>query len=175
MESEPRARIRKMAYAALFAALMAAGAWISLPLPYVPLTLQTLFVLIAGAVLGPYFGALATLVYVLLGLIGLPVFARGQAGLGVLAGPTGGYLVGFFLCAIVVGLLAKVKPGHRFLWLCLAMALGTGVIYLCGAAWLAFTAHLSLEAAFIAGVLPFVPGDILKIICGAAVASRLEV
>ncbi len=78
--------VRKMVYASLFAALTAAGAWIAIPLPYVPVTLQTLFTMLSGAILGPYFGALAMIVYILLGLIGLPVFAQGQSGFGTLVG-----------------------------------------------------------------------------------------
>lgn len=167
--------VRKMVYAAMFAALTAAGAWLVVPLPYVPLTLQTLFALISGAVLGPYFGALSMIVYVLLGLIGLPVFAKGQSGPGVLLGPLGGYLIGFILCAVVTGLLVRLKKKPGYLWLCLSMTAGTVIIYLCGVVQLSFIAHMSMDKALLLGVLPFLPGDVLKILIGAAIARKLDV
>jgi biotin transport system substrate-specific component len=164
-----------MVYASLFAALTAAGAWIAIPLPYVPVTLQTLFTMLSGALLGPYFGALAMIVYVLLGLIGLPVFAQGQSGLGALIGPAGGYLIGFIVGAAVIGLLVRMKKKPGFLWLCLAMAIGELVVYGFGVAQLSFVAGMSLEEAIILGALPFVPGDILKIIVAALIARKIEV
>ena len=175
MERRQRSRIRKMVYAALFAALTAAGAWITIPLPFVPITLQTLFTMLAGAVLGPYFGALSMIVYVLLGLIGLPVFAQGQSGLGALVGPAGGYLIGFIAGAIVIGLLVKAKKRPGFLWLCLSMALGELIVLIFGATWLYFVLGRSLETAVVAGVLFFVPGDALKVVAAALIARRIEV
>jgi biotin transport system substrate-specific component len=167
--------VRKMVYASLFAALTAAGAWIAIPLPYVPVTLQTLFTMLSGALLGPYFGALAMIVYVLLGLIGLPVFAQGQSGLGTLVGPAGGYLVGFVVGAIVIGLIVRLKKKPGFLWLCLAMAIGELVVYAFGVAQLSLVAGMSLDRAIIVGALPFVPGDILKIAVAALIARKIEV
>ncbi len=167
--------VRKMVYASLFAALTAAGAWIAIPLPYVPVTLQTLFTMLSGALLGPYFGALAMIVYVLLGLIGLPVFAQGQSGLGALIGPAGGYLVGFVVGAIVIGLLVRMKKKPGFLWLCVAMAIGELVVYAFGVAQLSFVAGMPLDRAILIGALPFVPGDILKIAVAALIARKIEV
>lgn len=166
--------VRKLVYASLFAALTAIAAWVTIPLPYVPITLQTFFVILAGGVLGAYFGALSMVVYLLLGFIGLPVFSGGRSGLGVLAGPTGGYLVGFVLCAIIVGLLAERKKSPGFLWYGMSMAAGTLALYSCGVAWLAFVAHMGIWQALIVGALPFVPGDIIKIIVAALVASRVS-
>ena len=164
-----------MVYAALFAALTAAGAWIAIPLPFVPVTLQTLFTMLAGALLGPYYGALAMIVYILLGLIGLPVFAQGQSGLGTLVGPAGGYLVGFVVSAMVIGLLTRGKEKPGLLRLCLAMAIGELVVYAFGVAQLSLVAGMSLEAAIVAGALPFVPGDVLKIAVAALIARKIEV
>jgi biotin transport system substrate-specific component len=167
-------RVRKLVYAALFSALTAVSAWITIPLFPVPITLQTFFVVLSGGVLGAYFGALAMAVYLLIGFIGLPVFSRGQSGLGVLAGPTGGYLIGFVLCAIVVGLIVKMRKGPGFLWYLLAMAAGTLAIYACGIARLSLVLHMPLDTAFIVGVLPFVPGDMVKAIVAAFVAKKLN-
>jgi biotin transport system substrate-specific component len=166
-------RVRKLVYAALFAALTAVSAWVAIPL-YVPITLQTFFVILSGAVLGPYFGFLSMAVYLLMGFAGLPVFARGQSGLGVLAGPTGGYLVGFLLCAVVTGLIVKMRKEPGFLWYVLALAAGTVVIYACGLAQLSLVLHMPPDKAFLAGVLPFIPADILKIITAAYVARKLD-
>jgi biotin transport system substrate-specific component len=164
-----------MVYASLFAALTAAGAWIVIPLPFVPVTLQTLFTMLSGALLGPYFGALAMIVYVLLGLIGLPVYAQGASGLGALVGPAGGYLVGFVVGAVVIGLLVRAKKKPGFLWLCTAMAIGELVVYAFGVAQFAFVTGMALDKAIYLGALLFVPGDILKIIVAAAIARKIEV
>jgi biotin transport system substrate-specific component len=164
-----------MVYASLFAALTAAGAWIVIPLPFVPVTLQTLFTMLSGALLGPYFGALAMIVYVLLGLIGLPVFAQGASGLGALVGPAGGYLIGFVVGAVVIGLLVRMKKKPGFLWLCIAMAIGELVVYAFGVAQLSIVAGMSLDEAIYFGALLFVPGDILKIAVAALIARKIEV
>lgn len=166
--------VRKLVYASLFAALTAIAAWVTIPLPPVPITLQTFFVILAGGMLGAYFGALSMIVYLLLGFIGLPVFSNGRSGLGVLAGPTGGYLVGFVLSAIAVGFLVERRRNPGFLWYCAAMAIGTLIIYACGVGWLLVVTHMSIAQAVVAGALPFVPGDILKIIVAAFIARRVN-
>lgn len=175
MAGEHGPYVKKLVYASLFAALTAAGAWIAIPLPYVPLTLQTLFTMLSGAVLGPYYGALSMLVYILTGLVGLPVFSRGQSGPGVLLGSTGGYLAGFIVCAIVTGLLVKSRKNPGYIWFCLSMAAGTIALYACGMAWLLLLTGMPVDRAVIVGVLPFVPGDLIKILAGAAIARKLKV
>jgi biotin transport system substrate-specific component len=167
--------VRKMVYAALFAALTGVGAWIVIPLPFVPITLQTLFTMLAGAMLGPYYGALSMIVYVLLGLIGIPVYAQGQSGLGALLGPAGGYLIGFIAGAVVIGLLTRARKKPGYLWLCFAMATGELVVLAFGVTWLFISTGRSLEAAIAVGFLPFVAGDILKIIVAAFIARKVEV
>lgn len=166
--------VKKLVYASLFAALTAVAAWVTIPLPYVPLTLQTFFVILAGALLGAYFGALSMIVYLLLGFVGLPVFSGGRSGLGVLAGSTGGYLVGFVLCAIVVGLLVERRKSPGFLWYCMSMAAGTLALYACGAAWLSVVMRWDIAQALAVGTLPFLPGDILKIVVAAFIAKRVN-
>jgi biotin transport system substrate-specific component len=167
-------RIKRLVYGALFAALTAAAAWVMIPLPYVPITLQTFFVILAGALLGAYFGALSMIAYLLLGFMGLPVFAGGQSGLGVLAGATGGYLAGFILCAIVTGLVVKAKKHPGILWYCVAMAAGTLALYACGVLQLSAILHMPLGRAAIIGALPFVPGDTIKVIIASIVAVKLR-
>ena len=140
------------------------GAYARGPLPFtpVPITLQTFFVLVAGAALGRRLGTLSLSVYLLLGTLGLPIFT------GAWLGPTTGYLVGFVAAGWVVGVLSRRLPRHPMAAILPAMVAGTLVIYRCGAAWLAFVVGLGVEKAFVAGVLAFVPGDTVKLLAAAA-------
>ena len=161
--------LRGMVYASMFGALTAIGAYIIIPLPPVPITLQTLFLNLSGALLGGYLGALSQVVYILLGIIGLPVFAGGKAGLGVLLGPTGGYLFGFVLGAFIVGKLIAVKRKPGMIWTVSAMLVGMVVIYCLGILQLTLVARLSVEKAVAVGALPFLPGDIVKSVLAALI------
>jgi biotin transport system substrate-specific component len=143
---------------------------VAVPLPFtpVPLTLQTMTVLLAGLLLGSRLGALSVLAYIGQGLVGMPVFANGAWGLARLAGPTGGYLVGFVFAAALVGLLAERGWDRRAATTVAAMVLGNAVIYGLGVLWLA--SFVPLQAALLQGAAPFLAGDALKI---AAVAAAL--
>jgi len=166
--------IRGMIYASVFGAVTAAGAYMMIPLPPVPITLQTLFLSLAGALLGGRLAALSQVVYLLIGLIGLPVFAGGKAGLGVLLGPTGGYLIGFIAGAYVIGKLVEIRQGPRFIWLVFSMVIGTVVIYLFGVIQLILIARFSVDKAVTVGVLPFLVGDTLKIAVAALIAVKVR-
>ncbi len=111
-----RKKLKGMVFAALFAALTGAIAWFKVPLPFtpVPITLQTLMVLLSGAMLGPIYGALAMIVYLVLGAIGLPVFAGGSSGVGALLGPTGGYLFSYPVAAFTIGYMLQKKRLNSF-------------------------------------------------------------
>jgi biotin transport system substrate-specific component len=157
------------------AALVLAGSWlialsaqVAIPLPFspVPVTGQTLAVLLVGALLGSRRGSLAVLAYIAQGLAGLPVFAGGALGMARLLGPTGGYLVGFVAAAFLVGLLAERGWDRRVLTTAAAMMLGNLVIYATGALWLAPFVG-GLKQALATGVLPFIPGDLVKIAAAA--------
>lgn len=171
--------IRDLVLAALFAALTAVGALFSVGLPFttVPFSLQVFFVLLAGALLGPVTGTASQLVYLLLGAIGLPIFAQGQAGLGVLFGPTGGFLLAFPVAALGTGLMASrtgfgiSRPLARML---LATLVGILLIYLGGTLGLMFFAGLTWTAALKAGVLPFIGFDLLKAGLAAPLALRVR-
>jgi biotin transport system substrate-specific component len=165
-----------MARVALMAALTAVGAQISIPLPFtlVPFTLQVPMVVLAGLLLGVRHGALSQVVYLMLGAIGLPVFAGFTGGLGILLGPTGGYLVSYPFAAAVAGLAAGAVARGR------AVASGTAfgllallIIYALGAAWLAVQAGLTPGAALATGVLPFVPFDVVKVVLAALLAAAV--
>jgi biotin transport system substrate-specific component len=168
-----------VARAVLFAAATSATAPVDLihPLaPNVPITLQTLWVYLAGIVLGPLWAGTAFVLYLLAGLIGLPVFAGGNAGLGVLLGPTGGFLVGFPLGATAIGAVAHGTDGLTSLddipvsRLVLALVVGTAVVYAAGAVGYSLVAAVGLVAAVSAVVVPFVPVAGLKVAAAVAIA-----
>ena len=150
----------------LFSAFVALTAQVEIPLWPVPLTLQTLGVLFTGAVLGSRRGALALLLYLTEGALGLPVFAGGASGVGYMLGPTGGYLVGFVVAAGVVGWLAQRGWDRRLVWTAVAMVIGNVIIYVCGVAWLAVFLG-DLWGALVKGMLLFVVGDLIKIAVAA--------
>lgn len=146
-----------------FVSLTALGAWVRIPLPFtpVPISLQTLFVLLSGAFLVKRLGSISQLIYVGLGAFGVPIFAT-QIGL---IGPTGGYLIGFIIAPFVIGKLLErgnyltKKP---FLRILLAMSIGSSIILFLGMVQLSIFLHCELKTAFFMGVLPFIIGDILK-------------
>ena len=145
--------------------LLALSAQIALPLPFspVPVTAQTLFVLLAGAVLGSRLGTLSVFVYLAEGAVGLPFFAKGSAGLAYLRGVTAGYLLGFVVAAYVVGLLVERGWGRKFSTAVLAMLVGNLVLYGFGVPWLQNILHISLGKALAIGLYPFILGDLYKI------------
>jgi biotin transport system substrate-specific component len=167
-----RSPARDVALAALFAALTAAGAYVSFPLyGAVPFSLQVLVVLLAGLALGARLGALSMAAYLLLGLVA-PVYAGGAAGIGVLLGPAGGYLWGFVAAAALTGALAERLRRPTFWRLAAAAAAGLIPIYALGAAWLAVSLGSADPSVILwAGVAQFLPGDVLKV-AAAALAAR---
>jgi len=167
-----------VARAVLFAAATSATAPVDMvhPLaPNVPITLQTLWVYLAGVVLGPLWAGVAFTLYLLAGLIGLPVFAGGNAGLGVVLGPTGGFLIGFPLAAMTVGAVAHGLDGLAapdaipVPRLVLALVAGTAVVYAAGAVGYALVQAVGLVAAVSAVVVPFLPVAGLKVAATVAI------
>ncbi len=153
-----------------FSLLTALAAQVVIPLPWgpVPITGQTFAVLLTGALLGSRLGALALMAYLLEGALGLPFFAAGGSGMGrLMFSPTSGYLLAYPAAAFLTGLLAERGWDKRFLTAAAAMALGSMVILLCGWSWLAIFYKNPAYAASI-GVLPFIPGDVIKIALAAA-------
>lgn len=169
--------VRSFARAALFAALMSAFAYVSIPIPLspVPLTLQVLGVFLAGLFLGPYWGAFSMVLYLVAGAIGAPVFAGGTAGLGVLQGNTAGYLWSYPVAAALVGLLvhrgsALRNPADVPLPIVVsALVVATVVIYAFGVAWLSWVLRIGLVEAAGIGAVPYVPLDLLKMAAAIAV------
>ncbi len=157
--------LRSMIMAAIFAAALAAVAQFKFYLPgvpNVPVTLQVLVVYVAGLLLGPTWGFVSMLVYVLLGAIGLPVYAGGASGVQVLLGPTGGYLMSYPVAALVIGLMAPPEQNPSRGRMELAMLLGLAIIYLGGAGWAILMGGKALATVISGWVLPFIPFDLLK-------------
>lgn len=175
-------------------ALIVAGAYVSLPIPaislgdvylpanpYVPFTLQTFGVLFTGALLGTRRGLASTGLYLVLGIVGLPVFAAGSdgvhaSGLGTIVrldeghlvlGSTGGYLIGFLLAAAIAGRFAELGWDRRFRGSVVAMLVGSAAIYVIGIPWLAIAARLSESDSLVYGLYPFLPGDLIKLVVAA--------
>jgi biotin transport system substrate-specific component len=157
-------RLRDVLLVVAGSLLVAALAQVAIPLlPFtpVPITGQTFGVLLVGAGLGSKRGAASLGLYTLAGALGLPFFAGGASGL---SGPTVGYLLGFVAAAFIIGLLAERGMDRRLRTSILPFLVGTAVIYLFGATWLAFYLHLTPQDAIARGVLPFLVGDALKML-----------
>jgi len=150
---------------AVAVAALAISAQIKIPFYPVPVTMQTLVVLLVGMSYGLRLGAASLASYLVLGAMGAPVFASG-AGLAYMVGPTGGYLAGFFVSAVIMGMLAERGWSQRAFLVAGAMIIGHATIYLMGAGWL--STFIGLEKAITAGVLPFLYGDLLKLVIAAA-------
>lgn len=159
-----------------FVALTAAGAYIRIPLPFspVPITLQTFFVFLAGAMLGRKLGALSQTGYLMVGIFGLPVFTGGLYGIARLMGPTGGYLIGFVLAAFVIGQILGRDEEASFVKISGAMLLGSFILFTLGAVQLSVVLHISLYKAIALGVLPFIPGDIVKLLAAATIYQTMQ-
>jgi biotin transport system substrate-specific component len=167
------AQVRMLVLASLLASLTAVGAQIQIPIGPVPIVLQNLFVLLAGLLLGARWGLTSIAVYVFVGACGAPVFAGGKGGLAALAGPTGGYLLGYILAALVVGWIACRRQQRMGLDI-LAVILGSLLIYALGVPWLKWVTALSWEKALMLGMLPFVPGDAVKAAAAVILARTLR-
>lgn len=161
---------------ALMAALMAIFSQISIPIPIspVPLTLQTAGIIIAPIILGAKRGTLSILAYILIGVCGVPVFSAGKAGLSVLVGPTGGYLLGFVLGTLLAGLYWQTLRNKNLPQAFVVAVISITVTMACGLAWFSFLMGMSLSQGFLVAVLPFLPLDVVKIIIFAPVAYKVR-
>jgi biotin transport system substrate-specific component len=159
---------------ALGTALLTLSAKVNLPLPYVPMTLQTLVVLMIGAAYGWRLGSLTVIAYLAEGAIGLPVFAGPVGGVAPLVGPTAGYLYGFVLAASATGWLSQRGWDGSVLWLFVAMAIGHALILGAGFAWLAFGMKLGVGKAWIVGIVPFIAASLVKNALGATLVPAIR-
>ena len=168
-----RLSTRKLVLIALMTAITCIFAPMAIPIPVspVPISLTNLVIMISIYVLGFKDATISYIVYLLLGLVGLPVFSGFTGGLGKLAGPTGGYLIGYIPCAITVGLFSDMAKKHRVLWDIVGMILGTALLYTLGTAWFMFVSGNTLKYSLAACVLPFIAGDSIKIAAATLVAE----
>ena len=158
MLGDPR-RSRRVAYTAAFVGLIAAGGWIAIPFVPVPFTLQTFFVLLAAAVMKRD-AVIPVALYVALGALGLPVFHNGTAGIGVLLGPTGGYLLGFIPAALIAGLAYESASAPVRV---AGLACAAVLILVCGVAWLLLSTGMAPAIALALGLAVFLPGEAVKV------------
>ena len=167
--------VQTMSLIGLMTALTCVLGPLAIPLPFspVPISFTNLAVYLAVYVLGMKAGAVSYLVYLLLGIAGLPVFSGFTGGIGKLAGPTGGYLIGFIFMAVIAGFFIDYFPGKKLLHAA-GLILGTGVCYLFGTIWLAHQLGISFTAALASGVIPYLPGDTAKIVFALIIGSRLR-
>lgn len=171
-------RTRNMILCAMFTVLVAVGAFIKVPVPFVPFTLQFLFTTLAGIFLGARLGAMSVALYVVLGLLGLPVFASG-GGIGYIFQPTFGYLIGFIIGTYVTGMIVQKEENPSRKRILVACLLGLGIIYICGTAyyWIIMTFYLKTDmgiwALFLYCVFLSAPGDIILCCLTATFGKRL--
>jgi biotin transport system substrate-specific component len=166
--------LRSAILMALGTALLTLSAKVNLPLPYVPMTLQTLVVLMIGAAYGWRLGSATVIAYLAEGASGLPVFAGPVGGLAPLVGPTAGYLYGFVLAAFATGWLSQRGWDRSVVWLFVAMGIGHVLILGAGFAWLAFGMKLGADKAWLVGIVPFIAASLVKNALGATLVPAIR-
>ena len=172
MENLKNKKLYKLVLSAVFVAVIAICSWISIPTT-VPFTLQTLGIFIAAGLLGWKYGTLSVAVYILLGLVGVPVFANFSSGVGAIVGPTGGYIIGFLFTALAVGLITKFF-GKKFYVLIIAMVVGLALCYLFGTIWFMIVYQCDFAAALMMCVVPYLIFDGCKILLASILVNRLH-
>ncbi len=170
--------VQDMALMAVFVALMAVCSWISIPIGPVPFTLQTFAVFATAGLLGTKRGTIAVVVYILLGLVGAPVFSQFTAGPGVLAGPTGGYIIGFIFTALIIGVITdlfqKSKPWSNIIMMVIAMILGDIVCFVIGTIQFMYVAGTGLAESLTLCVIPYIIPDMIKIVVATIIVDRIK-
>lgn len=164
---------KTLALIAVMTAVTCVLAPLSLPIGPVPISLTNLAIYFALYILGMKKGTVSYLVYLAIGLVGVPVFSGFTGGPGKLFGPTGGYLIGFIPMAIVAGILID-KFGGKFVYSMIGMVIGTIICYAFGTIWLAHQAQMDFKAALMAGVIPFIPGDLIKMVLAAIFGPQIR-
>lgn len=168
----------KIVYTALFAALICAGSLMAIPIGPVPIVLQNAFAVLAGLLLGPIQGAIAVALFLLIGGLGLPVFSGGRGGFAIFAGPTGGYLIGYFVASIIAGLImlmySENKGKQKIIITSLASLTAFVAIYIPGVLLLKHALSLSFKTALIKGLVPFLVGDLIKMVILIPITLNLK-
>jgi biotin transport system substrate-specific component len=167
--------IKEMSTVAIFSALTAILAQISIPLPFspVPITFQIFAVYISSIILGSKLGTLSQIIYVLLGTIGIPVFANFSGGLHFILGPTGGYILSYPIIAFIIGKILEKK--QSFIITVLGLLFSLIVCYFIGVLQLSIITKITIQKAILVGALPFIPLDIVKIIIAYLIGVKVRV
>ena len=173
METEKKFSITQIAVIGVMTAVICILAPLSLPIGPVPISFTNLAIYIALYVLGMKRGTISYLIYLLIGLVGVPVFSGFTGGPQKLFGPTGGYLIGFIPMAVIAGIVID-KCMKKWYFCLLAMIAGTWVCYLFGTAWLAFQANMTFKAALAAGVIPFIIEDLIKMVLALLIGPQIH-
>jgi len=173
MENTKKMNTRQLTLIGVMTAVTCILGPLSLPIGIVPISLTNLAIYFAVYILGRKRGTLSYIVYLFMGLIGLPVFSGFSGGFSKLFGPTGGYLIGFIFMAFISGIFID-KFSNKIYMCFLGMILGTIVTYMFGTAWLAYEAHIPFNVALSAGVLPFIPGDIAKMVIASLIGPQIK-
>lgn len=169
---------RKSVFTAVFAALICAGAIMAIPIGPVPIVLQNAFAILSGLLLGPVQGAGAVGLFLIAGAVGLPVFSGGKGGFAVISGPTGGYLIGYFIGALVAGIAmrkaSKTDQKAALPTIISATIAGFACIYIPGILGLKQALDLGIAEAIAKGLVPFLPGDVIKIVVLIPITMKLR-
>lgn len=173
INSTNKSKVYQMASTGVMTAVICILGPLSIPIGLVPISFTILAIYITLYLLGMKKGTLSTIIYLLVGFAGLPVFSGFTSGPSKLLGPTGGYLIGFIFMALISGFFIDRFINQWYLCI-LGMILGTAVCYIFGTAWLAYQANISASAALAAGVIPFIPGDLAKIALSAYIGPRIR-
>ncbi len=175
VSSSKKISTQDMVYAAIFAALISVLSYISIPIPIspVPVTGQSLAVMLAGIILTTKQAGLSMGTFLLLGTVGAPVFSNGRAGIGILVGPSGGYLIGYLAGAVVISLLIKQETNYLKVGLATILG-GIIVVHLLGVGWLSYITKMGIKEAITSGSLPFIPGDLLKAIIATFIGVKIK-
>ena len=166
--------LTQLIFMALMAAVMCIAGPLAVPIGPVPITLTNLVIYIAVGVLGTAQGTISYCLYLLLGMVGLPVFSGYAGGLGKLAGPTGGYLIGFIAMALIGGIVMEVSH-RKLIPTLIGWFIGTAVDYLFGTLWFMFVTKMNLSASLMMCVVPFIPGDLIKIVLAYCLSKKIKV
>lgn len=168
-----KSKAYQIAIIGIVAAVLSILSPLTLPIGVVPISLTTFAILIAVYTLGMKKGTISVLIYILLGLVGLPVFSGFNSGPAKLLGPTGGYIIGYVFMALIAGFFID-RYFDKYYLCFIGMILGTIICYGFGTTWLAYQANMSAKTALAAGVIPFIPGDLLKIITALIVGPQIR-
>lgn len=175
MAKKTSLKTRELVYVSFFAGITAVLGLIMIPVYPVPVTGQSMGPMLAGSILGSRLGALSLVVFDLLACVGVPVLSGMRGGLGIVLGPTGGYILSWPLAAFVVGkLLEKAESRTLFRYIVANIAGGVVVVYFIGASWLGLMQGLDFKTAFVEGALLFLPGDAVKVVVSSLIARAVH-